>query len=77
GGFHFRSSFMQSHVEDFNTALFLAIILAFTLAAGFVLCVYGYIDHINSTVSLRVGGHDSFCMHQQCWNVTSPSSARQ
>lgn len=68
---------MQSHVEDFNTALFLAVILAFTLAAGFVLCIYGYMDHSDSIVSLRVAGHDSFCMHQQCWNVPSPSSAQQ
>lgn len=64
---------MKSHVEDFNTALFLAITLAFTMAAGFVLSVYGYMDATGTVVSLRVGGHDSFCMHQQCWNVPSPS----
>jgi hypothetical protein len=67
----------ESRVNDFNTALFLAVILAFTLAASFVLCVYGYMVHTNSVVSLRVGGHDSFCLHQQCWQVPSPTTSRK
>lgn len=64
---------MQNHVQDFNTALLIAVILAFTMAAGLVLCIYGYMDETDSVISLRIGGHDSFCLHQQCWNVPSPS----
>jgi len=57
----------ESRVENVNTWLVLAAILAFMLALGFVAIVYGYMDHTNAIVSLRVGSHDSRCLHEQCW----------
>lgn len=57
----------ESRIENVNTWLALAVVIAFTLALGFVAAVYGYMDHTNTTVSLTVGHHDSRCMHEQCW----------
>lgn len=57
----------ESRIENVNTWLVLAAVLAFTLALGFVAAVYGYMDHTNTTISLTVGQHDSRCLHEQCW----------
>lgn len=63
---------LESRVESFNTALILAGTLAITLAAGIVLGIYGYMDHTQSVISLKVGSHDSRCLHQQCWDEGNP-----
>jgi len=57
----------ESRVENVNTWLVLAAVVALTLALGFVAAIYAYMDHTNSIVSLRVGQHDSRCLHEQCW----------
>jgi hypothetical protein len=44
----------------------LSAILAMLFAASFVAAIYGYMDHTNNVVSLRMGTHDSRCIHQVC-----------
>jgi ribulose-5-phosphate 4-epimerase/fuculose-1-phosphate aldolase len=56
----------ESHVESANFAIFLAAIIAITLACGLVLAIYGYMDHTQNNLSVRVGNHDLKCLHQQC-----------
>jgi hypothetical protein len=46
--------------------LFLCAALAVLFAMTFVLAVYGYMDHTNNVVSLKMGQHDSRCIHQVC-----------
>jgi hypothetical protein len=57
----------ESRVENVNTWLVLAAILALTMAVGVVTLIYAYMDHTNSIISLRVGQHDMRCLHEQCW----------
>jgi hypothetical protein len=62
----------ESRIESFNTALILAGTLAITLASSTVLLIYGYMDHTQSVISLRLGNHDSRCIHQECWDLARP-----
>jgi hypothetical protein len=57
----------ERNVESFNTALILAVVIAFTLAAAFVMAVYGYMDTTQTAIDLRVGNHSSMCLHARCW----------
>lgn len=52
---------------DFNTVFIVVGGIAMTLAAAFVMIVYGYMDHTQSQIDLRVAGHSSMCLHEQCW----------
>jgi hypothetical protein len=54
-------------VENFNTWLILAVLIAFTTAAGTVMAIYGYMDETQTTIDLRVGNHSSMCLHARCW----------
>jgi hypothetical protein len=54
-------------IENFNTWLFLAVLIAFTTAAGTVMAVYGYMDETQTAIDLRVGDHSSMCLHARCW----------
>lgn len=53
-------------IETANAAIVVAALLSFVLASTFIFCVYGYMDHINTVVSLKVGQHDTRCLHQSC-----------
>lgn len=57
----------EQHVESFNTALILAVLIAFTLAAGLVMALYGYMNDTQTAIDLRVGDHSSMCLHARCW----------
>ena len=61
-----RWNMEESHVESANIAIFMAAIIAITLACALVLCIYGYMDHTQTDLSVRVGNHDLRCLHQQC-----------
>lgn len=52
---------------NFNTVFVVAGGIAMTLAAAFVMSVYGYMDHTQSQIDLRVAGHSSMCLHERCW----------
>ncbi|MGE5325093.1 MAG: hypothetical protein ACM3SW_19655 [Actinomycetota bacterium] len=54
---------------NLNAILSIAASLAMLLAATIALSIYGYMDHTQTEVSLEVGGHDSLCIHQQCWDL--------
>ena len=57
----------EQHIENFNAWLLVAVLIAFTTAAGFVLAIYGYMDETQSSIDLRVGNHSSMCLHGRCW----------
>ncbi len=56
----------ESGFESANISIFLAAMIAITLACAVVLCIYGYMDHTQTNLSVRVGNHDLRCLHQQC-----------
>lgn len=59
----------SSNMINFNAVLIVVGNLALIMAAAFVMSVYGYMDHTQSQIDLRVAGHSSMCLHEQCWGA--------
>lgn len=52
--------------------LILSAMVSLLFTVALVLLMYGYMDHTNNVVALRVGEHNSRCIHQVCDLTQAP-----